>query len=648
MEIKDEETTERMEIKDEENTERTLSGLFTRVAFMIGVAFSIFQLVAVSFTVLDPWKLRSAHILFSTVLVFILYGGGSKSISGNKSSEGRISSLDFFWILLAILPVAWIWIDYENLIYRVEVSPEWMDILMGCAIFLVILEAGRRLQGLILPVICLIITLYTILGGYIPGVLGHHGFSFTDTIAYLYGQEAIFSQPLGASSTYIMLFVMFGVFLQNSGVGKFIIDFAYSVAGRTRGGPAKVAIVASGLFGTISGSAVSNVVTTGVFTIPMMKSVGFRSFFAGAVEAVASTGGQIMPPVMGAVAFVMSEMTGSPYLEICKMAIFPAIFYYLAIFMQVDFNARNMGLIGLPKDQLPQLTIILRKNGHLIIPVVVLLYFLIIAGVSPLRSAFFALLATVPVSWLTTETRLGPKKILDSLYSSAKSILPIAIPCAEAGIIVGAFNMTGIGLKFSNLIIAYSGGNLWAALLLTAIVCLILGIGLPTIPAYIICAVATVPALVKLGVPEPVAHLFILYFAVISTITPPVGNAYYAAAAIAKSEPQKTGLQACRLGIVGFVIPFIFVSSPALLTLGNFTEIIFALFYTLLCVIALAKGFEDKNCTILERILFLAIALILVVSSPQGILHSFSIGGFFFLILMRWFLNRRVRAIPGS
>lgn len=612
---------------DEIKAERKLGELLIRLTFLIGVAFSLFQLITLSFIILVPWKLRSAHLLFACVLVFILYKGGE------KAQEGKISLTDIFWIILSIIPVAWIWIEYDELLYRVEVEPLWIDIIMGCIIFAVILEAGRRIQGLILPTICIIMLLYVILGGYIPGVLGHRGFSFTNTISYLYGQEAIFSQPLGASSTYIMLFVLFGSFLQNSGVGKFFIEFAFSLTGWMQGGPAKVAVVASGMFGTISGSAVSNVVTTGVFTIPMMKSIGYRPYFAGAVEAVASTGGQIMPPVMGAVAFVMSEMTGISYLNICKMAILPAIFYYTSVFLQVDFNAKNLGLVGMPKKDLPSLKAIIRKSGHLIIPVLVLIYFLIIMGTSPIRAAIYSLLSTIVVSWVRHQTRMGPKRILDSLYGGAKSILAVAIPCAEAGIIVGAFNITGLGLKMSNILIAYSGGNLWAALLLTALVCITLGIGLPTIPSYIICSVATVPALLKLGVPEGAAHLFVLYFAVISTITPPVGNSYYAAAAIAGSEPQRTGFQACRLGIVAFIIPFMFVYYPPLIAHGRFTEILFGIFFTTLCVFALAKGLEDQRYSVLERILFLITALML--TNPYGMLHYFAIGMFFLLTIRK-------------
>jgi len=612
---------------DEQKAERKLQKSLYRFIYFFGCLFSLFQLIAVSLITLAPWRLRSAHLLFACILTFILFKGSK------KASEDTLSFPDVFWILCSFIPVAWIWLDYEDLLYRVGVEPSTLDIIMGCIIFLVIIEAGRRLQGLILPFICTIMLFYALFGGYVPGVLGHRGFSLPITISYLFSQDAIFGQPLGASSTYIMLFVLFGAFLKNSGVGKFFIDFAFALTGWMRGGPAKVAVVASSLFGTVSGSASSNVVTTGVLTIPLMKSLGYRPAAAGAIEAVASTGGQLMPPVMGAVAFVMSEMTGVPYLQICKVALLPALFFYTAVFLQVDYRARNLGLVGMPKEALPSLKEILLKSGHLVIPVLVLVYFLIIVGTSPIRAAIFSLLAAIAVSWIKKETRMNVKEILGSLYGGAKSILPVAIPCAEAGIIVGVFNLTGLGLKLSNIIISYSGGNLMAALLLTAVVCIILGIGLPTIPSYIICAVATVPALLKLGVPEVAAHLFILYFAVISTITPPVGNTYYAAAGIAESEPQITGILACRLGVVAYIIPFMFVYYPPLIAQGSLPEVLFAVFFTTLCVFALAKGFEDKRYNLLERLLFLATAGVL--TNPYWLLHYFGIGFFFLLIIRR-------------
>jgi len=388
--------------------------------------------------------------------------------------------------------------------------------------------------------------------------------------------EGIYWVPIGVSASYVILFVIFGAFLETTKTGDFFINIANSIAGKAQGGPAKVAVISSALFGTISGSAVANVVSTGTYTIPLMKKTGYKSYFAAAVEAVASSGGQLMPPVMGAAAFIISEMTGESYLKICIAATIPAILYYLGIFIAVHMEAKRIGLKGLSSEEVPSFFHTLKTQGYLALSAFVLIYFLAIKFTSPAYSVFWAIVAALILSFIKKETRLNFRMLLKTLEIGSKGAISVISACASAGIVVGVVTLTGLGLKFSSAILQLANANVYLTLIFTMIASLILGMGLPTTAAYIICAILAVPALTNLGINPLAAHLFVFYFAIISAITPPVALAAYAAAGIANTDPMKTGFTACKIGLVAFIVPYMFVLSPVLLMEGSITHIIWA------------------------------------------------------------------------
>lgn len=389
------------------------------------------------------------------------------------------------------------------------------------------------------------------------------------------GTEGIFGIPLGVSATFVFMFILFGSVLEQTGMGKFIIDLSMALAGWSTGGPAKVAVVSSGLMGSISGSSVANVCTTGMFTIPLMKSVGYKPHFAGAVEAVASTGGQIMPPVMGAAAFIMAQFMGVPYVQVALAAVVPALLYYFAVIVQVHFEASRLGFRGLPREQLPSVLRLLRQKGHLLIPLIGIVYFLI-GGFTPLKAAYNGILISFVVSWLNKETRLTLPRLIAALESGARSALGVACACATVGIIVGTATLTGLGLRIASAIVTLAGGNLLLTLLFTMVACILLGAGLPTTANFIVTSTMAAPALFQLGVSPMAAYMFVLYFGIAADLSPPVALAAYAGAGIAGAEPMKTGVTAMKLALAGFIVPFIYVYNP-ILVLVDFSFVPFAL-----------------------------------------------------------------------
>jgi TRAP transporter 4TM/12TM fusion protein len=429
--------------------------------------------------------------------------------------------------------------------------------------------------------------------------------------------EGIFGIPLYVSATYVMLFILFGAFVERSGAGQLFMDFALALAGHTSGGPAKVAVITSSLFGTVSGSAVANVMTTGTFTIPLMMRTGYRPAFAGAVEAVASTGGQLMPPIMGAAAFVMAEFLGVSYLTVAGFAILPAVLYYLAVFMAVHFEARRIGLVGLPKADLPRLREVMVERGHLFLPLVVIVVVLL-AGYSAAFSALCGIGSVIPTTWLRASTRktFTLQAIIEALESGARNTLVVALACACAGIVIGTITLTGLGLAFTGIVLALSQNSLILALLLTMLAGILLGMGLPTTPAYIVQVALLVPALVKLGVQVEAAHLFVLYFAVLSAITPPVAMAVYAANGISRGTLMQTSWAAVKLGLTGYIIPFMFVSAPSLLLMGDVSTMVSSALTATVGVVCLAGGLHSYfffgPARWWERILLIVAALVLI------------------------------------
>ncbi len=581
------------------------------IVMVIAILMSAYHLYAGAFGTPEAMMHRSIHLSFTLVLIFLV-----SMTSGEKQTRGKIC-LDLVLLFFTLLSLGYLFFNYEYVVTRypyVQALTNW-DFVMGVILTLILLEASRRVIGWALPITASVFLLYALFGNYLPGLLRHTGIPIETIIDQLYlTTEGIFGIPIGVSSTYVILFVIFGAFLEESGTGQFFTDFANSLVGGAKGGPGKISVVSSSLFGTISGSAVANVMVDGWLTIPLMKRAGFKNDFAAAVEATASTGGQIMPPVMGAAAFVMAEYTGISYVKICIHAAIPALLYYFALFMAIHFEANRTGLLGVPKEERPILRSVMLTKGHLFVPLAVIVYFMI-AGYTPMYACIYATLSVFVVALLRAETRMGPKKILKALEFGAKNMLPVAAACACAGVIIGVINLTGLGLKFTSLVLSIAGNSLIPALIFTMFAGIVLGMGLPTTAAYIVQAALLIPALIKLGVPTIAAHMFVFYFAIISAITPPVAMAVYAAAGIAGSNLWRTGLEAMRIGATGFIIPFMFVYGPSLLMIGSTTTIVTTIISSCIGVVALSAGLMGwflKKATWLERLLLVAGALLLI------------------------------------
>lgn len=578
---------------------RKFTGTLAKIITVIAIAMSLFHLYTAGLGVFEAIKQRSIHLTFVLVLVFLLYP------ANKKSPKDRVTPFDVMLVALSLFAGVYLMAIYDDLANAGGVYTR-MDIWVGGLLCLLVLEAARRATGKELPIMALLFVAYALFGDLIPGQFGHRGYSLDRIIEHMFlTTEGIYGVALGVSSTYIFLFILFGAFLSETGMAKFFNALAMAVAGGSPGGPAKVAIFASGLLGTINGSAVANVATTGAFTIPLMKSIGYRPHFAGAVEAVASTGGQIMPPVMGAAAFIMVEFLGMTYTQIMISAIFPAFLYYLACWAMIHLEALKEGLQGLPKDQLPKAGMVMRQSGHLTIPVIAIVA-LLLYGLTPLYAAFFTILITVAASYIKKDTAIGLAGILKALEGGARSAVGVAMACAVVGFVVGVSSLTSLGLTFGANIIDLSGNNLMLMLVLTAVTALILGMGLPTTACYIVAATIAAPALIKIGVQPLVAHFFVFYFACLSNLTPPVCLASFTAAGIAGASPYKVGWTSTRLGVAGFLVPFLAVYSPMLLFQGSYNTItlIEALITATVGIIALSAALENwllRECTLLER-----------------------------------------------
>jgi len=572
------------------------------------LAMSGYHLYAAAWGTPEPLIHRGIHLAFTLTLVFLLY-----PFRKNKSP----GIIDYIAVLLSLAAIGYLFVNYTYVTERYAyVDPlRTPDYMLGALLILLVLESTRRSIGPALPLTALVFLAYALVGNHLPGIFRHSGFSLEMVLDQLYlTTEGIFGIPLAVSASYVILFVIFGAFLEKSGTGQLFMDFASALTGSSRGGPGKISCISSGLFGTISGSAVANVMVDGWFTIPLMKRTGFRPHFAAAIEATASTGGQIMPPVMGAAAFVMAEFTGIPYITIAKHALIPALLYYLALFWTIHYEAVRTDLRGLSKEELPDLKQVLWTRGHLFLPIALIVY-LLIAGYTAPYAALWATGAVIIVSWVRRETRLGMRDIQKALEDGAKNTLSVATACACAGIVIGVISLTGLGLRFTSLVISMASESLIPALVLTMLAGIILGMGMPTTPAYIVQAALLIPALIKLGVLPIAAHLFVFYFAILSAITPPVAMAVYAAAGIGGANLWKTGVAAMKAGATGFIVPYMFVFGPTLLMIGSWGEILTALMSSILGVFCLATGLQGwllRKTTLLERGFLLAAALLLI------------------------------------
>lgn len=582
---------------------------------ILAIIYSLFHLY-VTFNPLPALKQRAFHMGVGMALIFLLY----PTFKGQK--RDRIPIYDWILFLLSLLSVGYLFYEYNDIMTVRGGIPNQMDIVMAIMTVILVLEAARRITGFILPILALIFLAYPFFSHLpnLPRMLMTRPFDLNDIFGQMYLKtEGLFSTAIGASVQFIFLFILFGAFLAKSGMGQLFNDLAMALAGNKRGGPAKVAVISSGFMGSINGAAVANVVGTGAFTIPLMKRIGYHRNFAGAVEASASVGGQILPPIMGASAFIMAETTGISYATIALAALLPAVLYYLAVIMQVHFRAGKRDLKGAEQENIPNVKEVLKDKGHLLIPIIgliVMLYYKIPIGFA----AFYTIGLTIIVASLRKSTRMSLKDILIALENGARQSLSVMIACAVVGIIIGVVNLTSFGTVMTSAITSLGAGSLFLTLFFTMISSLILGMGLPSIPAYIITATMVAPALAEFGIPVLVAHLFVFYFGIFANITPPVALAAFAGAGISGGNPMLTGFQALKLSLAGFIIPYMFVYNPAMLmidttniaitatefSLPPIMSIIVIILTSVIGIIALSaalEGFFKTNISVIQRLI---------------------------------------------
>jgi len=539
---------------------RELRGRLGTIVLVWGILTSLFQLYTAGFGLLEPRLQRSIHLSFLMPLAFLLFP------ATKRSPKDRVTLVDLILALLCLVPGIMVFLEAGRLAARWEhITPVLpRELILGTLMVVLLVEATRRSVAPALAYLMGLFIVYLFLGPYLPGVLYFPALRYEQIIELLFllTDEGVYGIITGVSATFAYCFVLFGAIIVVTGTGEFFTEVANALTGRMSGGPAKVAVISSGLFGMVSGVGVSNVYATGSFTIPMMKSIGYRPQFAGAVEACASSGGQFMPPIMGAAAFIMAEMVGVSYAQIAMSAFLSACIYYVGVYAVVHFEAQKEGLKGLPKEQLPGLKKAM-KRSYLMLPVMGIIY-LLVTGYSAIMAAFWACLLAVASSFFGRSTWMKPSRLAHALSNGAKNSIMLAVSCAASGIIVSVVTHTGLGITFTSAVVSLSQGILIIALVLVMIASLILGMGLPSTAAYILVAALTAPAIVRMGVDIVAAHLFAFYFACISCITPPVGVCFYAGASIAGSDPMKTGWEATKLGLSGYIVPYMFVYAPAL------------------------------------------------------------------------------------
>ena len=530
----------------------------------IAIFYSLFHLF-ITFNPLPELIQRSAHVAIGLVLIFLLYP------ARQSSSRQSIPWLDWLLALASLATFLYLWKEYQAIMTTRGGIPNTLDIVFAILAVVLVVEGARRVMGWMLPILGLVFLSYPFFSHYdwVPDRLLTRPYSISDIFGQMYLKtEGLYSSAIGASVTFIFLFILFGAFLAKSGMGKLFNDLAMALAGHKQGGPAKVAVISSGFMGSINGTAVANVVGTGSFTIPLMKKIGYHKNFAGAVEASASVGGQILPPVMGASAFIMAETTGVSYGTIALAATLPALLYYLGVMAQVHFRAGKDNLKGVPKADLPRVKDVLKERGHLLIPIVALVFFLF-QSIPVSYAAVYTIVLTVIVASFRKSTRMGFKEILEALSDGAKQSLSVMAACAVVGIIIGVVSLTSFGSVMTSSIMSIGAGSLFLTLFFTMIASMILGMGLPSIPAYIITATMAAPALANFDIPTLVAHMFVFYFGLFANITPPVALAAFAGAGIAGGDPMRTGFQALKLSLAGFIVPFLFVYNPAMLMIDT-------------------------------------------------------------------------------
>ncbi len=632
---KKEKTVDDLELEEGGSKKRELTGFWKKYVYVLGIIAVLFHFYVLVIHPISYWRLYLMHILFGMLLVYAIYKPG-------KKFKDTVPWYDVLLMLAGIGTVIYCITAERGMAYRMGSNPTTADLIAISIILLLLLEGTRRIYGMILPTVAIVFLLYCHFGRYFSGGLGHSGYSWKKTISYMLGYEAVFGSPMNASATMVFLFMVFGAFLTFSGAGPFFIDLAMSLAGSKRGGPAKVAVISSALFGTVSGNSVANVVSTGAFTIPLMKSVGYKPKFAAAVEATASSGGQIMPPILGSAAFIMAELIGAPYSEIMLASIIPALLYFFTVFLMVDIEAAKNNLTGVAKEELPKRKYVL-QNLYMLLPLVVLTIVMTVLNQSAIRAASWGILSCIIV-YIIKNRKFSLKEILDAMADGAKSACGMICACGTAGIVVGVLNMTGAGIKFASFVVEVANGHLLVALILTMIASLILGMGLPTSASYIICAAVAAPALIDMGLTAIQAHMFVFYFACISAITPPVAMAAYAGATISGSKPMEVGFTACKLGICAFIVPFMFCYAPTLLWKGAAGDIIVTIITALIGATMLSYGLQRyAGCFslplgIIPACILIASALLMII--PGTVTDLIGIAGAC-VVLIPLFLKKR-------
>ncbi|WP_298496204.1 TRAP transporter fused permease subunit [uncultured Maritimibacter sp.] len=643
--------------------------MVVRAITVIGIALSLFQLYTAGVQPLGLFFQRPIHLGFVLVLCFLIYPA-----FGRHRARGPLGWLvDAVLIVMSIGAGAWVPLNID--IIANQVFPRQIDIVMGVATIVVVLEAARRTVGLGMTVIGAFFLVYAFAGNrgelpflsdWMPGILNHRGYSLDRVASQMtLGAEGIFGIPLGVAATFVFIFVLFGAFLEVTGAGKFFIDLAYAAAGKQRGGPAKAAVIASAGMGSISGSAIANVVTTGAFTIPLMKKLGYRPAQAGGIEAAASTGGQIMPPLMGAGAFLMSEFTRVPYVDIVLISIFPAVLYFGSVYLLVHIAAVKQGMTGLAAQDLPNTRKVLAEGWHFLLPLVALVA-LLVAGYSPMRVGFYAILAIIAAASaraLWTFATSGPTAAgfvdlckrgialtLEALDLGARNAVAVSVACTVAGIVVGVVGLTGLGLKFSAMMIAFSGGNIVLALILVLLASLVLGMGLPVTAAYIVLIILVGPALTEqFGIPLLIAHLVVFWYSQDSNVTPPVALAGFAGAAIAGSKPMETSVQAWKYAKGLYLIPLFMVFNEEIILGGPLPLVFWAGAVAIMGLVAFAavlEGFLFRPLPIWARVLLLPAVVALF--WPNLMIEAVGFAVVAVLLGMNWLQARREKDLPGG
>jgi len=613
------------------------------ISFM-GVMFSLLHIYA-TFNPIPTLIMRSIHLMFALGLVFLIYP------TFKNQNRTKIPIYDWIFFALSLSSFIYLFVEYDNLMTMRGGIPNTMDIVMGILTVLLVLEGARRVTGLILPILALIFLAYPFFSHleFLPRIMMTREFDIGDIFGQIYTKtEGLFSTAIGASVQYIFLFILFGAFLGKSGMGQFFNDLSLALAGHRQGGPAKVAVISSAFMGSINGSAVANVVGTGAFTIPLMKKIGYEKNFAGAVEASSSIGGQILPPVMGASAFIMAETTGISYGTIALAAAIPALLFFLGSLAQVHFRAGRSNLKGIPKPDLPRIKEVLKEGGHLMIPLVALVWMLG-SGIPVANTAFYTILITIAVSWLRKSTRMSLMDIITALEEGTRQSLSTIVACGVVGIIIAVVNLTSFGSTLTAAITQVGAGSLFLTLFLTMIASIILGMGLPSIPAYIITATMAAPALAEFGLPILVAHLFVFYYGIFANITPPVALASFAAAGLSGGNAMRTSFISVRLAIAGFIVPFLFAYQPALLmvdttnvatnavefpmaSIGSIILVTIIAIVGILGLSAAIEGYFSTNLNVVERIILGAASLGMIIPETYSTVIGTVVVAVIFLI----------------